>query len=84
MTKVIRDPFEMIHTCNHPAWRGSIPHRLIESGGLSLEDLDNEIVRGEILERLRDRLPDVMTEEQHAYLAALRRDRIQLVARGRL
>jgi len=74
----------MIHTCNHPLWRGSIPYRLIEAGGMSLEDLDDEIARGEALERLRDRLPDVMTEEQRSYLSALHRDRTQLIARGRL
>jgi len=74
----------MIHSCNHPLWSGSIPHRLIEAGGMSLEDLDDEIARGEALERLRDRLPDIMSETQRTYLAALRRDRMQLVARGRL
>jgi hypothetical protein len=74
----------MIHSCNHPLWRGSIPHRLIEAGGLSLADLDDEIARGEALERLRERLPDLMTADQRSYLAALRRDRTQLVARGRL
>ncbi len=84
MTRLLKDPFEMIHTCNHPLWRGSIPHRLIETGGMSLEDLDDEIARGEALERLRDRLPDIMTEEQRSYLSALHRDRIQLIARGRL
>jgi hypothetical protein len=83
-TKVVKDPLEMIHTCNHPLWRGSIPCRLIQSGGMSLEDLDDEIARGESLEQLRDRLPDVLTEEQHSYLSALRRDRVQLMARGRL
>ena len=51
---------------------------------MSLQDLDEEIARGEALERLRDRLPDVMTVEQHEYLAALRRDRVQLLARGKL
>jgi hypothetical protein len=51
---------------------------------MSLADLDDEIARGEALERLRERLPDIMTTEQHSYLAALRRDRTQLVARGRL
>lgn len=84
MTRLLKDPFEMIHTCNHPLWRGSIPHRLIEAGGMSLEDLDDEIARGEALERLRDRLPDIMTEEQRSYLSALHRDRTQLIARGRL
>lgn len=74
----------MIHTCQHPLWQGSIPHRLIETGGMSLRDLDDEIVRGEALERLRERLPEVMTGQQHDYLNALRRDRVQLVARGKL
>lgn len=74
----------MIHACNHPLWPGSIPHRLIETGGMSLQDLDDEIARGEALERLRERLPEVMSDEQHDYLNALRRDRNQLVARGRL
>ena len=74
----------MIHTCNHALWKGSIPHRLIETGGMSLQDLDDEIARGEALERLRERLPEVMTDEQHEYLLALRRDRTQLVARGKL
>jgi hypothetical protein len=78
------DQFEMIHTCNHPLWSGSIPHRLIETGGLSLQDLDDEIARGEALERLRERLPEVMTDQQHEYLNALRRDRVQLTARARL
>jgi hypothetical protein len=84
MTRLVTDPFEMIHTCNHPLWRGSIPQRLIEAGGMSLEDLDDEIARGEALERLRNRIPEVMTEEQRSYLSALYRDRTQLVARGRL
>jgi len=84
MPRLVTDQFEMIHTCNHPLWRGSIPHRLIEAGGMSLEDLDDEIARGEALERLRDRLPDIMTEEQRSYLSALHRDRTQLTARGRL
>lgn len=82
--KLVLDQFEMIHTCNHPLWKGSIPHRLIETGGLSLQDLDDEIGRGEALERLRERIPEVLTELQQEYLDALRRDRIQLVARGRL
>ena len=51
----------MIHTCKHPLWDGSIPHRLIETGGMSLQDLDDEIARGEALERLRERIPEVMT-----------------------
>ena len=84
MTRLVIDQFEMIYTCHHPLWRGSIPHRLIQAGGMSLQDLDDEIARGEALERLRDRLPDVMTEEQRSYLSALRRDRTQLAARGRL
>ncbi len=82
--KLIFDQFEMIHTCNHPLWRGSIPHRLIETGGLSLEDLDAEIGRGEALERLRERIPEVLSLLQMEYLNALRRDRTQLVARGKL
>ncbi len=82
--KLVLDPYEMIHTCKHPLWKSSIPHRLIETGGMSLQDLDDEIGRGEALERLRDRIPEVMTAEQHEYLNALRRDRTQLVARGRL
>lgn len=82
--KLIVDQFEMIHTCNHPLWSGSIPHRLIETGGMSLQDLDDEISRGEALERLRERLPEVMSDQQHEYLNGLRRDRNQLVARGRL
>jgi hypothetical protein len=84
MTRLVKDQFEMIHSCNHPLWPGSIPHRLIEAGGMSLEDLDEEIARGEALERLRERLPDIMTEAQRTYLSALCRDRTQLVARGRL
>ena len=84
MRKLVTDPFEMIHTCNHPLWRGSIPQKLIGAGGMSLQDLDEEIARGESLERLRDRFAEVMTEEQRSYLMALYRDRTQLVARGRL
>ena len=84
MTRLVKDQFEMIHSCNHPLWRGSIPQRLIEAGGMSLQDLDEEIARGESLERLRDRFPYILTEEQHSYLAALRLDRIRLVACGRL
>jgi hypothetical protein len=82
--KLVLDQYEMIHTCKHPLWKGSIPHRLIERGGMSLQDLDEEIARGEALERLRDRLPEVMTVEQQEYLNSLRRDRTQLVARGKL
>ncbi len=82
--RLITDQFEMIHTCKHPLWDGSIPHRLIETGGMSLQDLDDEIARGEALERLRERIPDVMSDSQHEYLIALRRDRTQLVARGKL
>ena len=74
----------MIHTVNHPLWNGSIPHRLIETGGMSLQDLDDEIARGEALERLRARIPEVMSDQQHEYLNALRRDRVQVVARGKL
>jgi hypothetical protein len=84
MTRLVTDQFEMIHTCKHPLWQGSIPHRLIEAGGMSLADLDEEIARGEALERLRERLPDIMTDGQRSYLSALHRDRTQLVARGRL
>ncbi|HEY1755396.1 MAG TPA: hypothetical protein VGG72_08360 [Bryobacteraceae bacterium] len=84
MTKLLTDQYEMIHTCNHVLWRGSIPHRLIEAGGMTLQDLDDEIARGDALERLCERLPDIMTGDQRTYLAALRRDRIQLTARGRL
>jgi hypothetical protein len=84
MTRLVKDQFEMIHSCKHPLWPGSIPQRLIEAGGMSLEDLDEEIARGEALERLRERLPDIMTESQRSYLSALHRDRTQLVARGRL
>lgn len=74
----------MIHTCNHPLWKGSIPCRLIATGGMSLQELDDEIARGEGLERLRERLPEAMSDQQHEYLMALRRDRTQLVARGKL
>ena len=83
MTRLVTDPFEMIHTCNHSLWRGSIPQRLIEAGGMSLKDLDEEIARGQSLERLQERFA-IMTAEQRSYLIALQRDRIQLVARGRL
>lgn len=82
--KLVVDQFEMIHSVNLPLWKGSIPHRLIETGGMSLQDLDEEIGRGEALERLRERIPEVLSELQQEYLDALRRDRIQLVARGRL
>jgi hypothetical protein len=82
--KLVTDQFEMIHTCQHPLWIGSIPHRLIESGGMSLQDLDDEISRGEALERLRERIPEVMSDQQHEYLNALRRDRVQLLARAKL
>ncbi len=84
MTRLLKDQFEMIHTCKHPLWHGSIPQRLIQAGGMSLDDLDEEIARGEALERLRERLPDIMTEDQRTYLSALHRDRAQLVARARL
>ncbi len=47
--RLILDQFEMIHTVKHPLWNGSIPHRLIETGGMSLQDLDDEIARGEAL-----------------------------------
>ncbi len=71
--KLVLDQFEMIHTCAHPLWKGSIPNRLIETGGMSLQDLDGEISRGEALERLRERIPEVMSDEQHEYLHGLRR-----------
>ena len=74
----------MIHARASGNWEGSILQRLFEAGGISLEDLNGEIARGETLERLQGRLPDVMSPEQRDYLAALRRDRIQLVARGKL
>jgi phosphatidylinositol kinase/protein kinase (PI-3 family) len=51
---------------------------------MSLQELDEEIARGEALLRLRERLPEVMNDQQLAYLSALHRDRIQLIARGRL
>ena len=82
--KLVTDPYEMIHSSKHPLWSGSIPCRLIETGGMSLQQLDDEIARGESLERLRERLPEAMTDAQHEYLMALRRDRVQLVARGKL
>lgn len=84
MRRLVTDQYEMIHTCNHPLWHGSIPHRLIQAGGMSLQELDDEIARGEALLRLRERLPDIMSDHQLSYLSALHRDRIQLVARGRL
>ena len=74
----------MIHSHTSPLWHGSIPQRLISAGGMSLDDLDAEIARGSDLERLQERLPEVMTPAQQEYLAALRRDRIQLVARRKL
>ncbi len=82
--KLVISEFELIHACNHPLWKGSIPHRLIATGGMSLQQLDDEIARGESLERLRERLPEAMTDQQHEYLRALRMDRTQLVARGKL
>lgn len=82
--KLLTSEFELIHTCNHPLWKGSIPHRLIATGGMSLQQLDDEIARGESLERLRERLPEAMSDQQHEYLRALRMDRTQLVARGKL
>ncbi|HEY4364252.1 MAG TPA: hypothetical protein VGN17_25010 [Bryobacteraceae bacterium] len=84
MPKLLRDELEMIHSHNSPLWQGSIPQKLMATGGMSLEDLDAEIARGAELERLRERLPEVMTPVQQEYLAALRRDRIQLVARRKL
>jgi hypothetical protein len=74
----------MIHSHTSPLWQGSIPQRLMATSGMSLEDLDSEIARGAELEKLRERLPEVMTQMQEDYLAALRRDRIQLVARRKL
>lgn len=74
----------MIHSHKLSLWKGSIPQMLMASGGMSREDLDAEIARGEALERVQERLPDVMTEAQREYLEALRRDRIQLLARRKL
>jgi hypothetical protein len=84
MRRLLRDELEMIHSHTSPLWRGSIPQRLMDRGGMSLEDLDAEIARGAELELLQERLPEVMTPAQQEYLAALRRDRIQLVARRKL
>ncbi len=84
MLKLLRDELEMIYSQKLPLWKGSIPQRLISSSGLSLADLDAEIARGEALERLQNRLPEVLSEPQRDYLEALRRDRIQLVARRKL
>jgi len=84
MTKLLRDELEMIYSHRLPLWEGSIPQRLMSSGGMSLADLDAEIARGEALERLQERLPEVLSEPQRDYLAALRLDRIQLVARRTL
>lgn len=82
--RLLIDPLEMVHSCQLPLWQGSIPQRLIATGGLSLEELDAEIARGESIERLRNRLPEVMNESQQEYLDALRRDRVQLMARRKL
>jgi hypothetical protein len=84
MRRLLQDELEMIHSHTSPLWQGSIPQRLMATGGMSLEDLDAEIARGTELEKLRERLPEVMTQVQEDYLAALRRDRIQLVARRKL
>jgi hypothetical protein len=84
MRKLLQNELEMIHSHTSPLWQGSIPQRLIDRGGMSLHDLDADIARGADLERLQERLPEVMTPAQQEYLAALRRDRIQLVARKKL
>ena len=84
MTKLLIDELEMIYSHALPLWKGSIPQRLMASGGMSLADLDAEIARGAALERLQERLPEVLSEPQRDYLAALRLDRIQLVARRKL
>jgi hypothetical protein len=75
------DDLEMIHSRGRPLWQGSIPQRLIATGGMSLKELDEEIARGESIEHLAQRLPEVMNSLQQEYLDALRRDRTQLVAR---
>ena len=54
----------MIHSHTSPLWQGSIPQRLMATGGMSLADLDSEIARGAELEKLRERLPEVMTPVQ--------------------
>ena len=82
--RLLKDQFEMVHCYASPLWQGSIPQRLILHGGMSLEDLNDEISRGESLEKLKDRIPEVMNEVQIEYLHALRRDRAQLVARRKL
>jgi len=82
--KLLRDELEMIHTHQLPVWKGSIPQRLMASGGMSLAELDAEISRGEALERLQQRLPDLMTDIQKSYLNALKMDRNHLVARNKL
>jgi|HubBroStandDraft_5_1064220.scaffolds.fasta_scaffold773768_2 hypothetical protein len=82
--RLLRDELEMIYSHKLPVWKGSIPQRLMAAGGMSLADLDGEIARGEALERLQERLPEVLTEPQREYLAALRLDRTQLVARRKL
>ncbi len=82
--KLLRDELEMIYSHPLPLWTGSIPQRLMASGGMSLADLDAEIARGEAQERLQERLPEDLSEPQRDYLEALRLDRIQLVARRKL
>ena len=62
--KLLRDELEMIYSHTLPLWNGSIPQRLMSSGGMSLADLDAEIARGEALERLQERLPEVLSEPQ--------------------
>lgn len=84
MKKLLRDELEMIYSHKLPVWKGSIPQPLMAAGGMSLADLDTEIARGEALERLQERLPEVLNTSQRGYLAALRLDRIQLVARRKL
>lgn len=84
MTRLVVDELEMVHSRGLPLWQGSIPQLLIASGGMSLEELDAEIARGESLERLIERLPQVMNQLQQEYLEALRRDRNQLTARRKL
>ncbi len=84
MTRLLTDELEMIYSHALPLWKGSIPQRLMSSGGMSLADLDAEIARGAALERLQERLPEVLSEPQREYLKALRLDRIQLTARRKV
>jgi hypothetical protein len=84
MRKLLVDELEMVHSRALPLWSGSIPQRLIATGGMSLEELDAEIGRGESLEHLAIRLPEVINDLQQEYLNALRRDRAQLTARRKL